>query len=276
MEIFLNSLRYALESQLKNELSVITPCFNDFLRFSETLASLRGELRVGDELVVVDSSGDKKKASNLILKAGLSCNVTQLWVPPEGVYRALNAGVLAAKKDWIQIINSGDGMMPGARDELTKTLDGSPKVLIHVFSQKAVGAKFSGYIFKPGPKSIWPHQSIVMARSLHDKLGLYDVKMKLASDQIFFAKARRLVAWKIHSPVLTFYDLNGLSSAVSLAASREAYILWRSLGCGRTVSLLKACLMPFMRQILMLVLGPGGVSIVKRLLFSHYKNGGIK
>jgi hypothetical protein len=147
---------------------------------------------------------------------------------------------------------------------------------LHIFYQKAVGAKFSGYIFKPDPRSIWPHQSIVMARSLHDKLGLYDTKMQLAADQIFFAKARCQVAWEIHSQVLTFYDLNGLSSVVSLAASREIYILWRSLGRSPMVSFLRAYLMPFMRQILLRVLGPGGVSIVKRLLFERYKNGAVK
>lgn len=273
MEIFLNFFSQPLEAKLRNQLSVITLCFNDFLAFSETLASLSGELRAGDELIVVDSSSDKKQAAKLILKAKMSCDVTQLWMPPEGVYSALNAGVLAAKRDWIQVINSGDGMIPGARAELTRVLDDSPKIPIHVFSQKTVGAKFSGYIFKPNPKSIWPHQSIVMARSLHARLGLYDSNMKLVADQLFFAKARREVAWKIHSAVLTFYDLNGVSSIVSLTASREGYILWRSLGRNPLVSFLKAYLMPAIRAILMKLIGSGGVGIVKRLLFSYYKNG---
>jgi glycosyltransferase involved in cell wall biosynthesis len=252
-------------------LCVVTPCFNDFAAFEGTLASLRGELCGGDELVVVDSSIDREIVPRLVAAAGLQCAVRTHWQPPRGVYAALNAGIEKARLSWIQIINSGDGLLPGARAQIARVLRDAPEVAIHVFRQQAEGDTVEPYVFTPNARSVWPHQSIILARRVHESLGLYDTRCRLTADQLFFAHARREFTYQFHQFVLTRYDVQGMSSVVSRAASRELYGMWRALGRGRLDSCIRAWVKPALRGLAQQVLGQGNTHALKRALFSHYR-----
>lgn len=254
-------------------LCVVTPCFNDFDAFAGTLASLSDELGEEDEFVVVDSSTDPDIVPGMIATSGLRCVVRMLWQPARGVYAALNAGLAAARAPWIQIVNSGDGLLPGARTHIAQVLRDAPDIEIHVFRQLADGAAVEPYVFTPDANSVWPHQSIVVARRVHEILGHYDTHLRLTADQVFFARARREFAWQLHDFVLTRYDLQGMSSVVSRAASRELYVMWRALGRGRVDSVFRAWVKPALRGLAQRLLGQGGSHALKRALFAHYSRG---
>ena len=266
----MNSSPAVQQNEPTDALCVVTPCFNDFDAFAGTLASLRDELGEGDEVIVVDSSADRDMVPSMIASARLRCVVRTLWQPPRGVYAALNAGLAAGRAPWIQIVNSGDGLLPGARTHIAQVLHKAPDVAIHVFRQLANGAAIEPYVFTPNASGVWPHQSIVVARRVHELLGHYDTLLRLTADQLFFARARQEFAWQLHDFVLTRYDLQGMSSVVSRSASLELYVMWRALGRGRVDCVFRAWVKPTLRGLVQRLLGQAGAHALKRALFGHY------
>lgn len=258
---------------MRPQLSVITPCYNDFDNFESTLTSLRGELRQSDELVVVDSSTDRERARIVIERARFLGFVRYVWIPPSGVYGAQNRGLSEATGTWIQIINSGDQLLPYARRVIDEALAASPDIEIHVFAQQARGNEGETYVFSPTGQSVWPHQSIVVARHVYDALGPYPERFRYAADQIFFAEARKRRRWAIHPFRLTEYLLGGFSASVNFTHSREIYILRRLLGRGRFRSFNAAFVLPPARRLLEIFIGVNSTTRFKAKLFRHYSSG---
>lgn len=255
---------------LKDELCIITPCYNDFAALEYTLASLSGELYDVDQLVVIDSSENIDTAPELVIKAGLRCKATVHWMRADGVYAAHNAGINLAERHWIEIVNSGDALMPGARLEVSGAFRQFPDIAVHVFRQQTAYGSSLGYVYSPKGGGIWPHQSVIVSHWVYDRYGHYETKFRLAADQIFFAKVRALVSWQLHSYILTCYDLRGLSSKVSLAASHELYSTWRALGRGVIVSTQRAYIKPYLRWIMQQFLGERVTVLIRRMIHSHY------
>ena len=251
-------------------LTVITPCFNDFKMFQATLDSLRDELDQCDELVVVDSSQDKNRARILLEKGGLKCQYRYVWTVPRGVYPAFNEGLRQSTSPWIQIINSGDLLLPGGRDQIRKAIQADHHAQIHVFALRAGDPKGANTVFRPSPHGIWPFQSIIASRAVFENLGFYDEELKVASDQIFFAFARRECTWRFHEFVLTQYDLFGISSRVSLKISGELYQMWRALGRNPLISFVKAYTLPFVRLAAEKAFGAGLINRAKFAILPRY------
>ena len=249
-------------------LSVITPCYNDHTALNTTLHSLVNELFEYDQLVIVDSSDGKDEVYKVVSSVGISCEVLIIWMPPAGVYGAINTGIMQANRPWIQILNSGDMLLHGARKQIDLELSKHPSILLHVFRQSAGSSNTTAYIFTPTESTVWPHQSIIVNRQIHDYFGLYDVNFKNVSDQLFFSKARKKFKYKLHRFILTYYDLTGISSKISFKASIESYICWRQLGNGIFISFVKSFILPIIR----VIVGKEISNFLKRYFFSHYKS----
>jgi hypothetical protein len=252
-------------------LAVITPCYNDFPAFATTLASLREELLEQDELIVVDSSEDRHQAEGLIRQAGLRCSTRCLWCPPAGIYPAHNRGIRESASPWLLILNSGDLLLPGGRGQIAAAIAASPRALIHVFAQRMGNETGPGADFQPGPVTVWPHQSVVLARVVHERFGFYDPRHALAADQIFLATVRRECPFELHSFRLTQYDLAGRSVAVSWAGCCGIYQVFRLLGRSRISSAVRGFCLPALRGVIQKVFGLEGTNRLKFRLLSRYQ-----
>ena len=239
-----------------------------------TLGSLRDELTEQDELVIVDSSQDRNRALGLLQEAGLKCHFRHVWTAPEGVYPAFNIGLRLATSPWVQIINSGDLLLAGGREQIRAAVQADPRAEIHVFALRAGDPQGANTVFRPSPEGIWPFQSIIAAATVFGKLGFYDESLRIASDQIYFARARTECPWRFHDFVLTQYDLFGISSRVSLKISRELYLMWRALGRTPLTSFLKGYAFPFLRLVTEKTLGVGLTNRLKFALLPRYHAGG--
>jgi glycosyltransferase involved in cell wall biosynthesis len=254
-----------------NSLSVIVACYNDYTAFCNTLVSLRSELSLDDELIVVDSSTDRSCTLCLVKEQNLICKFIYIWIPPDGVYPALNKGIEFATCRWIQIVNSGDLMMPNGRLLISQKINLFPLNDIHIFSQQAGFTDVAEYIFNPTEIGVWPHQSIITNYRVHERLGFYKSELRLGSDQIFFAKARLLFSFVLHKEVLTHFDLNGISSKISFNSLKESYLVWRALDRGFTYSLFKGFLLPTFRFFCQYLLGNNAMRHLRTIFYSHYK-----
>jgi|GEM_PF-5523914 len=255
-------------------LSLVIPCYNDADAFSQTIGSISGELDTHDELIVVDSSNNRDLIQSVLaLHKSLRCNVKYVWTPPKGVYEAFNIGLSHVSKSWIQILNSGDLYVPTARRMISETICNYPDYPVHVFGQIAIAKSSLTYSYFPEDQGIWPTQSVIARKSVHDAVGKFSVEYRIVSDQLYYADLRTRFSWKLHKSALTTYDLDGLSAAVSLRNSKELYVMWRALSQGIVNSFFRAYVKPRLRVILAKVAGPQSVILIKRNFgwaFSNY------
>ena len=79
----------------------------------------------------------------------------------------------------------------------------------------------------PSLLSIWPHQSVIYKRELHDEFGYFSSNYKIISDQVFFEKIKNIkkLLIKFNNNSLTTYDITGISSIMNRKSLKEYKIL---------------------------------------------------
>jgi glycosyltransferase involved in cell wall biosynthesis len=241
---------------MENYISYVVPTYDDENAFIETISSLASEVKLGDEILIVDSSSNcyVEKILNKFIWAS---SIVKIWAPPQGVYAAQNLGIMSSSKNWIQVLNSGDKLLPGGRKVVGEIIDSScQKIQIHIFSQKVSSKTFDcSYVFTPTSNGVWPHQSIIASQLLYRNFGTYSLDYKLASDQIYFSKARKLYTHKVYEFALTDYDDGGISSRVNLKACHEVYALNLALGRRKISSAIKGYIFPYIRYFFETIFG---------------------
>lgn len=255
------------KSQEENSfISYLVPTYNNLGQLEATLRSIDRDRGEFDQIIVVDS-GDMHQSSVVIEKTIPTMRgIVHVWERPGGVYPALNRGLREAQGEWIQVINSGDQSIRGSREILEAVIQ-STTINMHVFSQlTSHEGKIIGR-FTPQPRGIWPHQSVVIRRNVHSRLGGYREDLKFVSDQIFFSLARQSENFRIYEEAITIYDLDGMSSNPTWNLSQELYLLHRSLGKNRCQALGKAYLRPLAKLMLGKLMGKGVSNI-----FANYVN----
>lgn len=206
---------------MENKLTIIVPTFNNHKDLEVTLDSIIEFTNLFD-LIIIDSSSYYPlnfKFKNEIYKFSK-------WVKPSGVYNAINTGVQLTKTKYLMTLNSGD---TAESDKLINVIN---TYLIQDSFQVIIGCqnvsyKNINYIFRPSLKSLWPHQSVVYRKNLHDKIGLFNTNYKIISDQLFFEKIKiqKEIKIKFLNYSLTTYDVTGISSLMNLENIKEYEIL---------------------------------------------------
>lgn len=203
-------------------ISFIVICMDNFFDFKKTFHSLIHLVDSNNELIVVDSSSNKE--IKFFLDEFLSPNISYYYCKPSGIYPAQNFGIIKSNNEYIQIINSGDVLIDNGYKEQLSSLSHAKKD-VYVFNQFCSYNNEIMYEYKPDNQSIWPHQSLIYKRNLHEKYGLYSTKYKIISDQLFFKLIRNEISFEVVNKPLTIYDLSGVSSKLSFVLIKEKFIL---------------------------------------------------
>jgi glycosyltransferase involved in cell wall biosynthesis len=243
------------------DFSFIIPTRNNQEELKATIKSISAEAPENSELVVVDGS-DLSVGFNFVqalIPSGVSLGVVYVLDNKCGVYDAMNVGVKSTHGRWLIMVPAGDRINRGAR-RLLYSLRNS-KLDAVVFAQDLADPKGKKlYSFIPTDKTIWPHQSVILRRTVHERFGLYPEEYRYSSDQFFFAMIRSKICYEIRAEVISTFLLGGISSGASLKRSREWYVLRRELGEGRIPSLLRAYIFPYLRAWLERLTGFDGIA----------------
>lgn len=176
------------------KLSIITINYNNCDGLQKTIDSIVSQSFKDFEWIVID--GGSTDGGRELLEQ--YADLFSYWVsePDKGVYNAMNKGIVQAKGEYINFMNSGDGFA-------------SPTILEEIFSASHTADVLYGYMMRGGldgevnnlsmmkPNLTWidfyrdglPHQATFIKRSLFDQFGLYDEKLKAVSDWKFFVNA---------------------------------------------------------------------------------------
>lgn len=255
-------------------LSIVVPTRNNNHELFETIDSIERNCSERIQLVIVD--GGNEIETRQTIKDTVNKNIsliTYLRDEVKGVFPAQNLGIRSCKGELIMILNSGDLLSFKAKEILREEyLRQFSQFSVIVFSQAAYYSDkdIVEYTFTPTEKSIWPHQSVLVRRSVYEQFGLYREDYKYSAEQYYFAVIRRKVPFLIINAVLTLYKLGGISSKMSIKHSREILEVKRELGENILMSFFHAFVIPYSRILLEKIFGVERIVRLKHRIFSYY------
>jgi len=194
------------------KLSIITVNLNNAAGLQKTIESVVSQTFTDFEFLVID--GGSTDGSVEVIKRYADRITWWVSEPDWGIFHAMNKGILQAKGDYCQFLNSGDWFLQP--DGLQQVFDYQPQVDICYCDVQAEKEKrifddrLSLLTFFEGTIS---HQASFIKRSLFAKHGLYNEAFKIVSDWEFYIKTIIIAQCSYqHIPVtLIYFDINGIS-----------------------------------------------------------------
>lgn len=198
-------------------ISIITINYNSLEGLQRTIESVVNQTWQKFEYIVID--GGSTDGSTEYIRTQ-SDNI-DYWVsePDNGVYNAMNKGIMQAKGEYLLFLNSGDHLFNNNVLENTNQflaendliyfnlnfVDGAES-WIHKYPERLL---FSFFILET-----LPHPATFIKRKLFDINGFYNEGFKIVSDWKFFLESvcRHNCSYKRIDETLSTYYLDGISS----------------------------------------------------------------
>lgn len=201
-------------------ISIITINYNNLEDLKRTMSSVFEQTWNDFEYIIID--GGSTDGSTTYIEE--HSNTLSYWVsePDNGIYHAMNKGIVKAKGDYLLFLNSGDHFYsPTVLQENHNKITNFDLIyfdieLVDANTSKIVSypekLKFSDFYY-----NTLCHQSTFIKRDLFTKLGLYDENLKFVSDWKLFILALfkfNCSYLKVNAIIATYY-LDGISSESS-------------------------------------------------------------
>ncbi|WP_343565958.1 glycosyltransferase family 2 protein [Sphingobacterium sp.] len=225
-----------MDKKCKNiKFSVITINYNNRKGLDSTVQSVINQTYQGFEFIVIDGESDDGSQEILAAYHGQIDKVVS--EPDEGVYDAMNKGIMLATGDYLIFMNSGDTFYDDSTLAIyDEWVDGKGDV----YYGNTLGLYDSGKslnLIQPAQLtlSFWlfsslNHQSTAIRRTLFSQYGFYAHHFKITSDWQFFMNLffQHQLSFIYIDKFLAKYDLHGISSDSSYAEThtleREDFI----------------------------------------------------
>ncbi|MEO1146056.1 MAG: glycosyltransferase family 2 protein [Cyanobacteria bacterium J06638_22] len=197
--------------------SIITPVFNAAPTLEKTILSvLDQDFESELEYIIID--GGSTDGSLEIIDRYRDRISVVISEKDEGVYDAMNKGILNATGDVIGIINSDDWYNTGAlRTVETQFLKKQDAEIVYspvdtYFNGKPLIRFIPGSLENLNFKFTINHPSCFVKKSIYDRIGTFDLSYSIAADYDFILRAYNADAkFYFVDPPLASYSLNGLS-----------------------------------------------------------------
>ena len=216
------------------KLSIITINFNNKAGMERTIYSVFQQEFKEFEYIVID--GGSTDGSKDLIKANTDNINYWLSEPDQGIYNAMNKGIVQAKGEYVFFLNSGDDFVDSdALKNIAQSLTGEDFIYFNInqvsssekVKVKQVPSELSfSYLYHDLP----PHQSTFIKRRLFNDYGNYDESLKIVADWKFLILAllKYNATYKHIDKVFTNFYLGGVSSNSEslklMQAEREAVL----------------------------------------------------
>ena len=215
------------------KLSIITINYNSAEGLAKTIHSVIRQTYNDIEYIVIDGgSEDDSKGVIKANGAGIAYWVSE---HDEGIYNAMNKGIMASTGDYLLFLNSGDVLMDKDvisevfKQELTQDL-----ICGNLIFDKESGPEewipADELTFKTFLYSTIPHPCTLIKRKVFDIVGMYNERNKIVSDWEFFLLAicRYNLTYRHLNIFMTIYSNGGVSSNpqnfIAINAERRAVL----------------------------------------------------
>jgi glycosyltransferase involved in cell wall biosynthesis len=210
------------------KLSIITINLNNSSGLKKTMESVFNQDFCDYEYIIIDGGSTDNSLeviNEFVNKNQKFSNNDKIKVQfvsekDNGIYHAMNKGILKAKGDYCYFINSGDYL--ASEKVITKimTIDTTEDI---VFGNLLICLEGNVIEVAKGKhdltfldlyQSVIKHQSTFIKRTLFGKFGLYNESLKIVADWGFFIKAVGLgnASYKYIDTDVAYFDNNGISN----------------------------------------------------------------
>jgi len=219
--------------------SIITVTLNAAATLERTLRSVIAQDYPAIEHVIIDG-GSTDGTLELIerYREHVAILVTE---PDKGISDAFNKGISRSHGEYLGILSADDALTPGAITRSATRLREQPAVgfvfghsaLMRDGHQVTVNYGDSTYATRIGYRMpCLNHSTMLVRRGVHDRLGLYDLRYRLAMDYDFVLRIHRQdVRGLLVDAIQTQTNLGGLSDRHWRDAYREVRDISVAQGC---------------------------------------------
>ena len=173
-------------------ITIITVVLNGGRSVEQAIQSVINQDYPHLEYIVIDG-GSTDETLDIIRKYEdrINCWASE---PDNGIYDAMNKGIALAKGELIGLLNADDYYEPHALQAVAKAYAASRTTGIFYGNsfilQDDMGLRYESY----GHTRFWrgmgfPHQAMFVHRAVHDVIGTYDTRYRLAADYDFLLRA---------------------------------------------------------------------------------------
>lgn len=197
------------------KISIITITFNSEKTLERTIKSVVEQNYDNLEYIIID--GGSKDGTLEIVKRYKQRIAKWISEPDNGISDAFNKGIRMATGDIVGIINSDDGLMPGALQTLADNYEeevdvyrGSVLLWKEDTNTKTIEVP-SMHINKIGLNHIG-HQSTFIRKATYGQYGTYDTDCRYVMDFDLLLRFQNAgTKWKKIDSTLAFYTLGGVT-----------------------------------------------------------------
>ena len=173
------------------KVSIITATFNSEKTILDTLKSLEQQTYKNIEYIVVDGASSDKTIE--LIRKNCTRITKVVCEPDQGIYDALNKGIIASTGDVIGFLHSDDLFASNSAVESIVTkfkstgcdaVYGDLKYVAYDDTSKIIRLWKSGEYNLSRITSGWmpPHPTFFMKREFYEKYGVFDLSFKIAAD----------------------------------------------------------------------------------------------
>ena len=201
-------------------ISVITINYNNYSGLKKTIESVHKQSYFNFEHIIVD--GGSTDGSNELIQQ--FSDKLSFWVsePDNGIYHAMNKGILHASGDYILFLNSGDVFADNnVIESIIKSSLDAPICIGNMFKRfpdGSISRDKGSALLLPSLlvfyKGTINHSCAFIKRSLFDEYGLYDESLKIVSDWKWYLQVVGLKGVKVSYKDIdvSIFDMSGISN----------------------------------------------------------------
>jgi glycosyltransferase involved in cell wall biosynthesis len=199
------------------KLSIITVNYNNLKGLKKTIESVLNQTWKDFEYIVIDGGSTDDSAAYIESQS----EHIDYWVsePDNGIYNAMNKGILKATGEYLLFLNSGDyffGKMILEQNYKFITLQDIIYFNLNVVDGNTIFLKKypDQLSFSYFTKDTLPHPATFIKASLFSEIGMYDESLKIVSDWKFFMESicKFNCSYLRIDETLSTFHFDGLSS----------------------------------------------------------------
>jgi len=196
------------------KISIITINYNNAAGLQQTMQSVLQQDYASIEYIVID--GGSTDGSIEIVNRHQHKLAYFISEPDQGIYNAMNKGIVKATGDYILFLNSGDYLLNN--QVLSRVVQTAMPDIDIIYANLQTAKGEIVYPAKPDFYFMFVdsigHIASFIKRTMFEQHGLYNEQNKIVSDWEFFVHLlfREKATTQHLNFAITFYDLNGMSN----------------------------------------------------------------
>ena len=221
----------------QNLVSVIVPAFNAGRTLAATLASIQAQSLAPVQIVVVDDGSTDDTAA--LAEVGALPGSELIRLANSGVASAMNAGLAAARGDWVAFLDADDLWEPDCLQSQLAHVSANPGLDACVggvteFVCPSLGSAEAARLRPRPPQTAWLAGATLVRRAVFGQAGLFNPALRLGCWIDWVDRARRAGAsFGEHPQLLMRRRLHPASLSMSQAAREGALLQVARLAIAR-------------------------------------------